>query len=143
VSTVPPRTSIEEINPPWDWHRPARYSAAIRAEGLLLVSGQVGITPDGEIAGTDFSTQARQALANVKAVLEAGGSAIERLVKVSWFLTDRANFAEVLDLRKEYFVAPYPADTTIVVAGLAREGLLVEIEAIAVAGPTLRGRVGG
>lgn len=128
---MPSRTGMEEVDPPWEWHRPARYSAAIRTDGLLLVSGQVGITAEGEIAGTDFASQARQALANLRAVLEAGGSDMARLVKVSWFLTDRAHFTEVLALREEFFVPPYPADTTVIVAGLARPGLLVEIEAIA------------
>lgn len=130
----------EPIEPGWEWHAAANYSPAMRVGDLIFVSGQVGVTPEGLVAGTDFETQVRQAFANLTAVLEAAGSDLSRVVKVSVFLTEQAHFASIPGLRAEFFQPPYPADTTVVVHALARPGLLVEIEAIALVGPSESGR---
>lgn len=122
--------SMEPVDPGWTWHLDAHYSAAMRVGDLVFVSGQVGITPEGQIAGPDFETQAHQAFANLAAVLAAAGSDLSRVVKVTLLLTNQDDFRFVPALRARYFQAPYPADTTMVVMGLARPGLLVEIEAV-------------
>jgi 2-iminobutanoate/2-iminopropanoate deaminase len=116
------------------WAEPYRYSAATRIGDLVFVSGQVGVDADGMLVGEgDFLTQAHQAFANLREVLEAAGSGLDRVAKVTIFLTDVEQFAHVPSLRAQYFRAPYPADSTVVVRSLARPGLLVEVEAIAAA----------
>lgn len=134
------RPGAEAIEPGWGWHAAANYSPAMTVGDLVFVSGQVGITPAGVVAGADFDSQVRQAFANLAAVLEAAGSDLSRVVKVSFFLTEQSQFASIPGLRAEYFRPPYPADTTIVVRALARPGLLVEIEAVALVGTNEPGR---
>ena len=67
-------------------------------------------------------------------MLEAGGSSLDRVVKVTIFLTDMANFPKIVELRGKWFTPPYPADTIVEVIALALPELEIEIEAIAVAG---------
>lgn len=123
---------VTPVQPPGTWTEPFRYTPAMRVGDLVLVSGQVGVGPDGAIVADDFLGQAHQAFANLRQVLESAGSDLAKVVKVTFFLTDQAQFAHVLDLREQYFRPPYPADTTVVVSALARPGLLVEVEAIAI-----------
>jgi enamine deaminase RidA (YjgF/YER057c/UK114 family) len=82
----------------------------------------------------DFDAQAEQVFKNLRRVLEAGGSSLERVVKVTIYLTDMAHFPKIVDLRGKWFTAPYPADTIVEVSSLALPGLEIEIEAIGVAG---------
>lgn len=114
------------------WAEEFRYSPAVRVGDLLLVSGQVGVDEDGQIVDGGFLNQAHQAFANLRRVVEAAGSSLARVAKVTIYLTDQSQFAHVPALREKYFTRPYPADTTVVVSALARPGLLVEVEAIAV-----------
>jgi enamine deaminase RidA (YjgF/YER057c/UK114 family) len=71
---------------------------------------------------------------NLRRVLEAGDSSLDRVVKVTIFLTDMANFPKIVELRGKWFMPPYPADTIVEVTSLALPELEIEIEAIAVAG---------
>jgi 2-iminobutanoate/2-iminopropanoate deaminase len=115
----------------------ARYllSQGIRIGDLLLVSGQVGIAGDGQLVSfDDFEAQADQAFRNLSNVLQAGGSSLDRVAKVTIFLTDMAaNFPKVVELRRKWFTPPYPADTIVEVRSLYRPEVMLEIEAIAVA----------
>ena len=105
-----------------------------RVGGLVIVSGQASIDEAGNIVGVgDFDAQAEQTFANLRRVLEAGGSGLDKIVKVTIYLTDMANFPKIVELRKRWFSAPYPADTIVEVASLALPELELEIEAIAVA----------
>lgn len=131
-------SGMEPVDPGWDWHVAANYSAAMRVGDLVFVSGQVGITPEGALAGADFESQAHQAFANLAAVLRAAGSDLSHVAKVTWLLTDPRDFRFVPGLRARYLQPPYPADTTMVVHALARPGLVVEIEATALAGTRLQ-----
>jgi len=98
------------------------------------VSGQAALDEHGSIVGVgDFDAQAEQTFQNLARVLEAGGSSLDRVVKVTIFLTDMANFPKIVELRKRWFTAPYPADTIVEVGSLALPELVIEIEAIAVA----------
>jgi reactive intermediate/imine deaminase len=118
---------------PHTWDAPFRYSQATRVGDLLFVSGQAAVGPDGQIVGEgDFVAQAECAFENLKTVLEASGSSLDQVAKVTIYLTDKADFPHILDCREKFFSAPYPADTTVEVTGLALPGLMVEIEAIAV-----------
>jgi 2-iminobutanoate/2-iminopropanoate deaminase len=125
---------VTEITLDPDPYKPYRLSQGFRVGELLLISGQTGIDEQGELVGLDFDTQADQAFRNLARVLEAGGSSLERVVKVTIFLTDMAtNFSKIVDLRGKWFTPPYPADTIVEVRSLYRPEVEIEIEAIAVA----------
>jgi len=127
--------TMEQIRTDPDPYEPYRLSQAMRVGGLLFVSGQAAISPEGELVGIgDFDAQAEQTFRNLERVLEAGGSGLDRVVKVTIFLTDMANFPKIVELRGRWFTPPYPADTIVEVSSLALPGLEIEIEAIAVAG---------
>jgi enamine deaminase RidA (YjgF/YER057c/UK114 family) len=126
----------ESINPP-GWPRPSGYANGIVAEGrYLAISGQIGWNERNELVGDDFLEQARQALRNVIAVLRAGGGAPEHLVRLTWYITDkaeyRANLRGLGDAYREIVGAHYPAMALVQVAALLEEGAKIEIEATAV-----------
>jgi 2-iminobutanoate/2-iminopropanoate deaminase len=123
---------LERIRTDPDPYEPYRLSQAIRVGDLLFVSGQAAISLQGEVVGAgDFDAQAEQAFGNLRAVLEAGGSSLARVVKVTIFLTDMTNFPRIVELRGRWFSEPYPADTIVQVSALALPELEIEIEAIA------------
>jgi reactive intermediate/imine deaminase len=126
---------MQQIETDPDPYAPYLLSQGIRVGDLLFVSGQVGIDDAGELVSLDdFQTQADQAFRNLGRVLEAGGSSLERVVKVTIFLTDMAaNFPNVVELRRKWFTPPYPADTIVQVQSLYRPEVMLEIEAIALA----------
>jgi len=128
-------TDIHQIATDPDPYAPYLLSQAIRVGDLVLVSGQVGIDDAGELVSLDdFETQADQAFRNLSKVLEAGGSSLDRVAKVTIFVTNMAaNFPKVVELRRKWFSRPYPADTIVEVRSLYRPEVLLEIEAIAVA----------
>ena len=109
------------------------YSQSVRIGDVVAAAGQVGIMPDGTVVD-GVGPQTRQALANVAKVLEASGASMDDVVTMRVFLTDTAQFGEMNEVYAEAFRAPYPARTTVYV-GLP-DGLLVEIDALAVVGPT-------
>lgn len=126
---------LEQVHVDPDPYVPFRLSQAIRVGELLFVSGQAAIDEHGALVGLgDFDAQAEQVFRNLKRVLEAGGSSLERIVKVTIYLTDMANFPKIVELRGKWFTEPYPADSIVQVAALALPELELEIEAIAVVG---------
>jgi len=126
--------NIQQIRTDPDPFEPYRLSQAMRAGDFLFVSGQAAISPEGELIGIgDFDAQAEQTFRNLESVLDAGSSGLDRIVKVTIFLTDMANFEKIVELRGRWFTPPYPADTIVEVSSLALPGLEIEIEAIAVA----------
>ena len=127
---------VEQIRVDPDPYEPYRLSQGFRVGEFLFVSGQTGIDEKGELVAIgDFDAQADQAFRNLARVLEAGGSGLERVVKVTIFLTDMAaNFPKIVELRGQWFRPPYPADTIVEVRSLYRPEVEIEIEAIAVAG---------
>jgi 2-iminobutanoate/2-iminopropanoate deaminase len=106
------------------------YSQAIRAGNLLFTAGQIPLRPDGSRVEGDVEAQARQVLANLRAVLEAGGSDPSRVVKCTVFLRDMDDFARVNAVYGEVFDDAPPARSAVQVAKLPL-GVAVEIEAIA------------
>lgn len=108
------------------------YSQAIRAGGWLFASGQIPLDPaSGKIVPGEIEDEARQVLANLRAVLEAGGSGLDRVVKATVYLTDLTLFPRVNAIYAEFFSAkPAPARVTVGVASLPL-GARVEIDAIA------------
>ncbi len=128
-------TEFSQIRLDPDPYEPFRLSQGFRVGDLVIVSGQAAIDEHGQLVGVgDFDVQAEQVFLNLRRVLEAGGSSLERIVKVTIFLTDMANFPKIVELREKWFTPPYPADTIVEVTSLALPELEIEIEAIAVAG---------
>ncbi len=108
------------------------YSQGIAAGPWLFVSGQLGMNPQtGELVGDDLTSQARQVLENLKAVVEAGGCALADVVAVEVFLTDMGGFDEFNGIYAEYFGTHKPARAAIGVAALPK-GAAVEIKCIAI-----------
>ena len=105
------------------------YSQAIDLGEMIFTSGQIPVAPDGTIS-SDISQQTRQALLNLKAVVEAGGSSFDKVVKTTVFITDMAQFGEINAVYSEFFSEPYPARSCVQVAALPK-GVSIEIEAIA------------
>jgi len=125
---------VQQITIDPDPYEPYLLSQGMRVGELLFVSGQVGIDEAGELVSLDdFDAQADQAFRNLSRVLEAGGSSLDRVVKVTIFLTDMTNFPKIVELRRRWFTPPYPADTIVEVRSLYRPEVKLEIEAIAVA----------
>jgi len=109
------------------------YSQGIRAGDLIFTAGQLGIVPGTkEFAGPDVESQARQALNNLKAVLEAGGSCLEHVLKTTVFLADMGEFARMNAVYAEFFPGDPPARSAVQAAALPLGGR-VEIEAVALA----------
>jgi len=110
-------------------------SQAFCVGDLVITSGQAAISPTGELVGVgDFDSQVKQTMANLSAVLEAAGSSLAQIVKVTIYLRDMANFEKIVALREQYFSPPYPADTIVEVSSLALPELDIEIEAMALTG---------
>jgi 2-iminobutanoate/2-iminopropanoate deaminase len=110
------------------------YSAALRAGGLLFVSGQVPIDPaTGAMVDGDIAAQTRQVLHNLSALLEAGGSSLADVVRTTVYLADMNDFAAMNEVYRSFFSEPYPARSTIQAARLPRDAR-VEIDAIATLG---------
>jgi 2-iminobutanoate/2-iminopropanoate deaminase len=108
------------------------YSAAISVGPFVYASGQTPIDPaTGELVPGGVGDQTRQVLANISAVLEAAGLGMDDVVKTTVFLTGMADFAEMNAVYAEHFAEPFPARSTVAVAGLPK-GASVEIEVVAV-----------
>ena len=107
------------------------YSQGIRANGFVFASGQIGLDPaTGEFVKGGIVEQSRQALLNVKNVLEAAGSGLDKAVKTTVFLKDINDFAAMNAVYSEFFKTDCPARSAVQVAALPK-GALVEIEVIA------------
>ncbi|MBV8198036.1 MAG: RidA family protein [Candidatus Eremiobacteraeota bacterium] len=122
---------------PQDWARPSGYSNGVVAEGrYLAISGQIGWNERSELVSDDFVAQARQALSNVISVLRAAGGDAAHLVRLTWYITDKAEYrARLKELGAAYrdvVGEHYPAMALVQVADLLEDGAKVEIEATAV-----------
>lgn len=107
------------------------YSQAIVVANLVYTSGQIPINPStGLVDSADVEAQARQALENLKHVLEAAGSNLSDVVKTTVFLKDMKDFQKVNMIYAEYFTEPFPARSCVEVARLPKD-VLIEIEAVA------------
>ncbi|MEO1244226.1 MAG: RidA family protein [Pseudomonadota bacterium] len=117
------------------YHGIYAHGVEASAEGRILhVSGQTGMREDGYLAD-DFKTQCRQSIRNIEAVLHSARMSLTDLVKMSCFLVRREDMDELVAVRQELLDGIRPAITTVYVAGLVSPDWLIEIEAIACAGP--------
>jgi len=111
----------------------APYSQAIQSGGFVFVSGQLPVRPDhAEIVGDSIQEQTEQVFANLRAILEAAGSGLDRIVKTTVYLTDLGDFAGMNEVYARYVGEVPPARATIEISALP-SGVKVEIEAIATA----------
>ncbi len=107
------------------------YSQAVRCGNLLFVSGQVPLDPEsGELVLNSFAEQCHRVLLNLKIILEAGGSALGNVLKVTIYLQNLAQFNELNEIYSEYFDASKPARACVEVSALPK-GVAVEMDAIA------------
>lgn len=108
------------------------YSQAVRAGDTVYLSGQIPLDPaSGALVDGDIGAQARRAFDNLQAVCTAAGGSLDQVVRLGLYLTDLDDFAAVNAVMADYFRAPYPARSTIEVAGLPR-GAMFEVDAILV-----------
>lgn len=133
-------TDAIQIKTDPDPYEPFNIAQGYRAGDFIFVSGQAALDLDGNIVGQDdFDAQAVQAFENLQAVLKAGGSGMDKLIKVNIYVTDMANFEKVVAIRERYFSPPWPADTLVEVSALALPELMIEIEGVALADGQVRG----
>ncbi len=106
------------------------YSQAILVDGTLYSSGQIALTPEGELVEGDVAVQTRQVLSNLSAVLSEAGGSLNNVVKTTIFLADMEDFATVNDVYAEFFGTHRPARSTVAVKTLPKN-VKVEIDCIA------------
>jgi reactive intermediate/imine deaminase len=108
------------------------YSQAVRVGDTVYLSGQIPLDPaTGLLVEGDISAQARRAFDNLRAVCTAAGGSLKQVARLGLYLTDLGDFAAVNAVMADYFQAPYPARSTIEVAGLPR-GAAFEVDAVMV-----------
>ncbi len=135
---VPPHRNAYRITTDPDPYEPFAISLGHRVGNLLFISGQASLDQQGNIVGEgDFDAQAEQSFKNLARVLKAGGSSLDKVVKVTIYMKDISQFPKIVELRKRFFSKPYPADTIVEIKALGLPELEIEIEAIAI----VKGRV--
>lgn len=125
---------VHSINPASMGSAPAAYTNGLHVVGpheTLYVAGQIGIDANG-VASPDFETQARQAWANVFAILEGAGMTVANIVKTTIYLVDRVDNPKFVEVRKAVLQGHKPASTMVYVSGLVKPEWKVEIDVIAV-----------
>jgi 2-iminobutanoate/2-iminopropanoate deaminase len=107
------------------------YSQAVRAGGLLFLSGQIALDPQsGQLVPGSIAAQTEQTMNNLRAVLRAAGANLDDVVRTTIYVVDLAHYGAVNEVYGRFFRPPYPARSTVQVAALPR-GALVEIDVIA------------
>lgn len=118
--------------------KPSGYTHVVEAKNpgrIIYIAGQLGLDVDNRIVGApgDFRAQAEQTFINLKNALAAAGAGFEHVVKLNNYLVDMAHLSIFREVRDRHVdISAPPASTTIAIAGLARPGALIEIEAVAV-----------
>ena len=108
------------------------YSQAVRVGDTVYLSGQIPLDPNsGLVVEGNIEVQARRAFDNLRAVCEAAGGSLDKIVRAGLFLTDLGDFAKVNAVMGEYFHAPFPARSTVQVSALPR-GVQFEVDAVMV-----------
>ena len=126
-----------EVLQPKGWAPPKGYANGIAAEGVqVFIAGQVGWSAAGDIVSDDFVAQTEQVLNNILAVLKEAGGEPRHLVRMTWYITDKAAYVarqrKIGEAYRRTIGRHFPAMTLVVVAGLLETGARVEIEATAV-----------
>ena len=107
------------------------YSQAVLVNGMLFTSGVIPIDPEtNTLVEGDVTVQARQAIGNLKNLIEASGSSMDKVVKTTVFIKDMNDYGKINDIFKDFFTSDFPARSCVEVARLPKD-VLIEIEAIA------------
>ena len=127
---------MKKLQPP-DGAEPRGYANGVLARGgLIFVGGQIGWNESQQFESDDFIAQTRQALRNIAAVLTAGGAGPEHMVRMTWYVTDRVEYAarlkELGAVYREVMGKNFPAMTCVEVSGLVEDRAQIEIEVTAV-----------
>jgi len=129
-------TEVRAVNP-WRWQERLGFSQALRvdgAESVVFVAGQGPVSADGELVGEgDFDAQVRRTFENLGTVLEDAGASLDGIVKLGVYLTDIGTLRDYGRVRGEFLTGPPPASTAVQVGALALPGMMIEVEAVAVA----------
>ncbi len=123
--------NIEGVSTEPDPYTPYLLSQAIKSGPFVFVSGQAGYDDNGKIVEGGFAAQGEQAFQNLNRALTAAGTSLDKVVKVTIFVTDMGEFSNVVDLRRKHFSVPYPADSIVEIKALYTPEAMIEIEAIA------------
>ena len=125
-------TVPERIDPGWSWDDRLSLSQAVKAGNWLYISGQIALDPDGNVVGKgDMRAQSQRVFENIAAILQQAGGTLDNLVRITAYLTDMSRYQEYNEVRTKFLKGRPPASTTVQVSGLAFEGLLVEVDAVA------------
>ena len=129
--------TVHRILLPHGWPRPRGYANGVLAEGrMIFTGGVIGWDEREQIVADDLVGQFRQVLENILAILAAGGAGPEHLVRLTWYITDRAAYltslAAIGAVWRDFMGRNYPAMAVVVVTGLVESAALIEIEATAV-----------
>ena len=124
--------TIERIYPT-GLYRPPTYSPVVKAGNTIYIAGQTAMDVSGSLVGKgDIKAQVAQVFRNIMTALASVGASYTNLVKVTTYLTSAANIEGYRTVRSQFLINDLPASTLLVIKGLAREDMLVEIDAIAV-----------
>ncbi len=123
--------NIEGVSTQPDPYAPYLLSQAIKSGPFVFVSGQAGYDDNGQIVEGGFAAQGEQAFQNLNRALTAAGTSLDKVVKVTIFVTDMGEFSNVVELRRKHFSVPYPADSIVEIKALYTPEAMIEIEAIA------------
>ncbi|ASG67893.1 reactive intermediate/imine deaminase [Francisella halioticida] len=123
------KTKINTVNAP---QAIGSYEQAIKVGAFVYTSGQIGLKPDGSMSGECIKEQTTQVMQNLKAVLEAAGSGLDKVIKATIFIKDMAEFKVIDEIYGSFFNGNFPARSCVEIARLPKD-VRVEIEAIAIA----------
>jgi enamine deaminase RidA (YjgF/YER057c/UK114 family) len=128
---------VTKINP-WGWQDEFGYTQAWRiagAESIVLLAGQTGVDAAGEVVhADDFEAECRLLFSNLAEVMRQAGGTLDDIFRITVYLTDIEKLGVFAEIKKEFFVNRWPAQTAIGISQLALPGLQVEVEATAVLG---------
>lgn len=123
---------------PEGWPRPKGYANGVLTRGseTIFIGGQIGWTPEGVFQARDFTSQLKQALENIRAVLESAGAGPEHMARMTWYITDKQayldNLRNIGGVYREVMGKHFPAMSVVEVSALVEDEALLEIEVTAV-----------
>lgn len=125
---------IQALQGPWTWATSVQYSQAVRVGDMVFTGGIGGFDPDGNLVSGGFEAQVRQTMTNLGQVLEACGTSLRNVASMTVFVQHRDDYELFKSIRPDYLDYPYPASTAVGAGQLLVEGMLFEMNAVALVG---------